>query len=593
MSALLNAILLNALVATALAVVVWVTGIIPTLRRRPGLRHGLWIVVLLKLVTPPLFEMPILPGWLVANPAPMLHPKAIPLDNLPAIGSVAAGDLRPVLPPMAARNTAGSDWLSIAALVSGFGTLTVLTFATCQIWRLRRALRGGATNDERLGRIGGMAADRMGLAVVPTVCVVAANVSPLLWVRRSGPLIVLPRRLVAQFTDEQLVCVMSHEIAHYLRRDHWTNLLSLMVAAICWWNPIAWWARRELRMAQEACCDALVISRAVASRRKYAETLFQALEFIQAERPLLPALANGFGGKSSTERRFEMIVNPRVSHRLSWRNYALLIAALAVLPCSLAVTEAQDVASQNGEDKPQPGAEVKDRIQQLLQAQRQELLLRRLERLLEAQRASSGAASLNDKVRQLRSRLMQQYPDGRSAEFQQEFLRGLKAIERELDEQPNVETRVEEYERVFQRQLEAVQQQKQLNGGLRMPQFPLSAEDREALMEFSERAQKRVKEDKGNKRDQSGKESDQTAPDREQDSSKELAKPIGVPLSQWGRHGNDSGDGAWPHRFYDHLKVKDCRSCHRFANDSGDDAWVYRFHDSLKVKDCRSCHKFE
>ena len=84
MSALLNAILLNALVATVLAVVVWLTGVIPQLRTRPGLRHGLWIIVLLKLVTPPLFEIPILPGWLVAKPAPMLHPQAIPLDDLSA-----------------------------------------------------------------------------------------------------------------------------------------------------------------------------------------------------------------------------------------------------------------------------------------------------------------------------------------------------------------------------------------------------------------------------------------------------------------------------------------------------------------------------
>jgi len=492
MSTLLNSILLNALVATALAVAVWATGAIPTMRRRPGLRHGLWIVVLLKLVTPPLFELPILPGWFVANPAPMLHPKAIPLDSLPAVSSVPAGDLRPELQSLAASKAAGSDWLSIAALVSGLGTLTVLTFATGQIWRLRRALRGGATNDERLSRIGGVMARRMGLPLVPTVCVVAANVSPLMWVRRSGPLIVMPRRLAAQLTDEQLGYVISHEIAHYLRQDHWTNVLSLMVAAACWWNPIAWWARRELRMAQEACCDALVISRAIASRRRYAETLLQTLEFIQAERPVLPALANGFGGKSSTERRFEMIANPKVSHRLSWLNYAVLLAALAVLPCLLTFSEAQEVVPGDLPDV-----------------------------------AASDAAG---------------------------------------------------------------GKQRQLNEGLRMPQFPLSAEEQEAVLTFVqglvaerdkqqkqperseqermkavrqlERALKRVKEDKATKRDQGGKESDAAEPDRERASSKELEKPVGVPLSQWG-HG-DSGDGAWLYRFHDRLKIKDCRSCHRF-----------------------------
>jgi beta-lactamase regulating signal transducer with metallopeptidase domain len=143
-------------------------------------------------------------------------------------------------------------------------------------------------------------------------------------------------------TDEQLGCVVAHEIAHYLRCDHWTNLLSLLIAAVCWWNPVVWWARRELRIAQEACCDALVISRSVASRRKYAETLFSALEFLQTERSLMPALASGFGDKSSTERRFEMIANPKVSHRLSWWSYPVLFGALAVLPCLPSFTQAQD-----------------------------------------------------------------------------------------------------------------------------------------------------------------------------------------------------------------------------------------------------------
>lgn len=343
MGVLFNSMVLNALVATTLAVVVWAISFIPTLQRRPGLRHGLWIIVLLKLVTPPVVELQILPGWLAAQPAIRPHPKAIPLDNVSAERSASASRLRTWSRPPAG-NIKDSTWPWIAALVSGIGTVTVAVLATGQIWRLRRALRRGAVPDERLRTIGVRAAERMGLSVVPTVCVVSANISPLLWVDRSGPLIVIPRRLATEFTDEELACVMSHEIAHYLRRDHCTNLLSLTVAAICWWNPIAWWARRELRVAQESCCDALVISRAVASRRAYAETLWHALEFIQSAGAQLPALASGFGGKSSTERRFEMIANSRVSHRLSWRNYAMLIVALTVLPCLLTFSEAQEAA---------------------------------------------------------------------------------------------------------------------------------------------------------------------------------------------------------------------------------------------------------
>ncbi|MBI2480007.1 MAG: M56 family metallopeptidase [Planctomycetia bacterium] len=335
-----NSVLANAAVAVAMAVLVWIAATIPFIRRRPGLRHCLWVIVLLKLVTPPLFELSILPNWVASEPMSLTHPRAIPLDELL---SVSLTDTKSFAASQSlSRSGPSIDWIFILIAVAVTGTLAVVIRAMAQVWRLRRALRHGAPNDKRLDRIAAQASESMGIASPPPVCVVAANLSPLLWMRWSGPVIVVPRRLSDELSDEQVRCVVAHEIANYLRRDNWTNLLSLLVAAACWWNPVVWWARRELRIAQEACCDALVISRSIASRRKYAETLFQALEFLQAERSLLPALASGFGNKSSTERRFEMIANPLVNHRLSWWSYPVVLAALAVLPCLPSFTQAQD-----------------------------------------------------------------------------------------------------------------------------------------------------------------------------------------------------------------------------------------------------------
>jgi hypothetical protein len=72
--------------------------------------------------------------------------------------------------------------------------------------------------------------------------------------------------------------------------------------------------------------------------------LFQALEFLQSRPVPVPALASGFGGKSSTQRRFEMIANPKVNHRLSWWNYLLLLAALAALPFWPGLSSAEEIA---------------------------------------------------------------------------------------------------------------------------------------------------------------------------------------------------------------------------------------------------------
>ena len=126
-----------------------------------------------------------------------------------------------------------------------------------------------------------------------------------------------------------------------------------------------------------------------------------------------------------------MIANSRVSRRLWLGNAAVLFAGLLIFSCSMAVTKAQDVVS-NGD--------VKFKSQQLLPSSQPRAegrvaeYEREFQRQLNAQRAFSGAVKLNEKVRRLQSRLKQQYPDERSAEFQQEFLRGLNAIQSELVE---------------------------------------------------------------------------------------------------------------------------------------------------------------
>ena len=58
---LIEAVLWNAVLATALAVVVALAERTPFLRRRPAVTHLLWFAVLLKLVIPPLVPLPFLP----------------------------------------------------------------------------------------------------------------------------------------------------------------------------------------------------------------------------------------------------------------------------------------------------------------------------------------------------------------------------------------------------------------------------------------------------------------------------------------------------------------------------------------------------
>ncbi|HWU41032.1 MAG TPA: hypothetical protein VN203_25555, partial [Candidatus Acidoferrum sp.] len=67
MESLVNALLSNALVATGLALAPLV---LSRFGRSPALVHSLWLVVLLKLVTPPLVQVPLA----IFSTAPQVHP---------------------------------------------------------------------------------------------------------------------------------------------------------------------------------------------------------------------------------------------------------------------------------------------------------------------------------------------------------------------------------------------------------------------------------------------------------------------------------------------------------------------------------------
>jgi len=151
---------------------------------------------------------------------------------------------------------------------------------------------------------------------------------------------------------------------HHLRRDRWLNGFAFVVSALWWWNPIAWWARREISTAQELCCDAMALSGRAAKRSQYAATLWQVVEFLDREAPhfhrkprAIPIVGSSFG-RNGLRQRFERIADARVNHRWStWMTCAALIV-MATLPC-MPVRRAE-LAAEETQANPKSGEADKD-----------------------------------------------------------------------------------------------------------------------------------------------------------------------------------------------------------------------------------------
>lgn len=305
----------NALVATVLAAGV---GLACRWVENPAFRRALWLIVLLRLVTPPVFEIDLpgdgglfLPGMESANQPGAPSPDARSAEPLSA-SAVSSTSLALTL------------WL--------FGSIGIASVGIVRTWRCRRLLAGAAEAPEELRTRVAELATTMGVRRPPRVLLAEVRLIPFLDAGFRHARLVVPRRLVGRLSSAQLDTLICHELAHLLRRDSWVRILEQITVTLYWWHPVAWWARRAGRAAEEACCDAQVTMTLPEHRRAYASCLLSTTRFLQRQQPVL---ASGLGGSHDLERRLTMILTRDTRPTLpSSGRWLLALGALCLLAVS-------------------------------------------------------------------------------------------------------------------------------------------------------------------------------------------------------------------------------------------------------------------
>ena len=387
MAFLVDLALANLIVAVMLALVAGMAGL---WGRRPALTHALWLLVLLKLITPPLFDCPIpwptaampapqervaqveplpevreLPGKTVEPAAPDLvlpfEERISPPDALapkagggvPARQPVPAQPIAPVETPRAVpvqipvdakepveEAVHGGIWSNLVLFAWLAGSCLWLTLALCRLWRFHRWLRFAQPAPAFVQELARGLASCLQVPC-PEVCVIPANVSPMLWTLGRSPRLLLPAGLLERLSADQLTTLLAHELAHWRRRDDRTRWLELAVLALYWWCPLAWWARRELSQAEEECCDAWVVSILPDSAKAYALALVETVDFLSGA-PALPVLASGLGRVRLLKRRLTMILQGKTPRALTGAGL-LGVAGVGLLLLPLVFSRAQEV----------------------------------------------------------------------------------------------------------------------------------------------------------------------------------------------------------------------------------------------------------
>ena len=284
-------------------------------------------------------------------------PDAVPQSEEPALPDASApqaqtGTAAPQSPPgvtaaqTAPRSLTAAEAAMLLWAAGALATLAVPLGVSALFYR--RAVRWGVPAPEKTWTVAESLAKQLGLRACPPVLVSRAVRAPV----AAGllrPVILLPER------QENLPCVLAHELCHLRRRDLWGKLLCTLARAVHWFNPAVWLLSRQVSESMECACD----ERAVAllgekHRRDYSETILRAAAGARGA----PALTTGFSGR--LQARLRNLFTEK--HRRGGAVCALLLCVLLAGGTLVACTVKTDVAPPAEEKSTAP--ELFDLMQQ-------------------------------------------------------------------------------------------------------------------------------------------------------------------------------------------------------------------------------------
>ncbi len=305
----------------------------------PTVAHSAWLVVLVALLLPAVVALPVLPGGAgaaaeIAGDAGVAAEAAARVEFGPA-SSDDVGSATSLSAGITGNGKAALAiaWLVVAAVILGWTLARALRFRR---WLKRTLAPAPPELRHEVVELG----HRLDLARMPKTHTTSARVSPMVYWAGGKARLVIPTFLLASLDRRELRAVLAHELAHVRRRDHMVRWVEWLACSAFWWNPVAWWARRELRAAEEASCDAFGATAAESTPRAYATSLLRVVELLsRPPTPPTPAFASGVGGgrnRKSLERRLRMLISGRSSVQPPrWMRLAGTAAAVCLLPLGL------------------------------------------------------------------------------------------------------------------------------------------------------------------------------------------------------------------------------------------------------------------
>lgn len=263
-------------------------------RHRPRLAYLLWMLVVVKCVTPPIWSSPFGLYSQLQRTTPQsvenaaARPMARPILDDNGFFIVEETPVEATTPNSASRSAvaftthaASGPSLSSNVYVALIGLwicgMALIAWRISTKWkRFQRSLQTSAATADVERQVRTLA-DRLSMRRPPrTVWTKLPTVPAVFGFWR--PTIVLPEFLLKPETDIDLEPILAHELVHLRRGDTLAGRLQLIVQTVWWFHPMIWWANAETRRERERSCDETVIAVMDYDPLKYAHSLVRIAE---------------------------------------------------------------------------------------------------------------------------------------------------------------------------------------------------------------------------------------------------------------------------------------------------------------------------
>lgn len=279
-----------------------------------GLRYGLWVVVLVRLLVPvSLFSLsvtvPQIPDW---DPPEAMKERSIyvlPVGSSPLEESDVRFSEDGTVDPFGDVSSFGypkltQDGTRVVRYAEKISPLELMGW----IWVAGAAVMGivlAASNLRFSRRLRRVRQPLEGTNAPVPVYAASALPSPCL-VGLFRPAVYVTEKAAAD--PVMLRHVLAHELTHYNHRDHLWSVLRGAALAVHWWNPLVWLAVVCSRRDGELACDEGALKRLGGGERSaYGETLLSLVTAKARPADLLSFATTMTGGKRSLKERIQRI----------------------------------------------------------------------------------------------------------------------------------------------------------------------------------------------------------------------------------------------------------------------------------------------